>query len=213
MTMWTNHAKDYFFAPKLSELTSHGAPALTLPIADTENWLLDFALETVVGRQIPDPDRQLYWTLIRRAQAAAAEYELGRQSLTEFFAPRPSLALRPYFGALRHFELCVALGYQGWMVVRQLTPNRPKLFEKGDGSEYDRMNHVYNAWRHADGFILQGECPPDSTLPVWITNDGLESARARISFAELRDMVQALARIVEMIIRPRPLGTSGSGAP
>jgi hypothetical protein len=50
---------------------------------------------------------------------------------------------------LRHLESCIASLWQGLEFSRRALDT--KLFEKGDGSVYERLNWLYNVGRHSIG--------------------------------------------------------------
>ena len=69
------------------------------------------------------------------------------------------------------------------------TASDTKFFEKGDGSAGERLSLLYNDSKHMDRMIDGGKIPTDATAAIWITNHGLESSRATLSFDELIENV------------------------
>jgi hypothetical protein len=206
----TNYARDRFIAPKLSALTTCGAKPLRLDVSGTDAWLPDFVLNTAFRFTVAEPQRQLMFTLLRRVDGALSEYEAGRQALVTYFERRVHSGIQLYSRALLHFEVCVALTYQAWCLIRQLLPSQPRLFDKNDGSEFDRLNRLYNVWRHADERIASGQHAPESTLPLWFVNEGLESRDGQITFDELAEMLVSLHRIAGHVSEIQPAEDTSS---
>ena len=192
---WTNYAKDRFLAPKLSQLTHCGARQLTVTPEESSGWLAGFVLNSAFRVTIADPIRQVMFSYLRRVDGAVLEYTRGQQGLESYVASTNGGITR-YSRCLHAFEAAVAMTYQAYRLSQQLIPNKPPLFKKGDGSVLDRMQGVYNAGKHADILIANGNrFAPDSTLPVWITNEALESKECSLSFTELADEIEMLGRI------------------
>jgi hypothetical protein len=108
----------------------------------------------------------------------------------------------------------VAATDQGYLLIRQLHPERPSLFERNDGTELQRLDRVYNASKHADEYIANGNrFAPGRTLTVWLLNEGLECNAGTLSFRELADSVELLARAAEQLSSTAPASGAPSDAP
>jgi hypothetical protein len=66
---------------------------------------------------------------------------------------------------------------------------RYRLFEKDDGSKEQRLNAIYNSWKHCDSRVADGELPVNGSLPVWLVKSGIRSNQCELSFPELREMI------------------------
>jgi hypothetical protein len=130
----------------------------------------------------------LAFILVRRAEAALDEWELACSAAAQDVR-RPS----GYFKLLRHLESCIAALWQGLEFSRRAIG--AKLFEKGDGSVYERLNWLYNVGRQFDPQTLTS----GDLHRLWITNDGLHSREHSITFVELRDALKFLAGMVDKI--------------
>lgn len=199
--MWTDHAKDTFFAPGLSALTTSGAEPIVLE-ADSEHWLDDYILNTTLRFAVEAPKRQIMFELIRKADWARREYESGRVELQAYFDEGRPTRLRRYSRALSHFEACLAGLWQGWSLARAVIPGAPKLFTPKDDTEFERVNALYNASKHADQMIADGRHAPDGTLQMWFTNVGLQGIEKAVSFRELKDLTESLCRVASYVSNP-----------
>jgi hypothetical protein len=63
-----------------------------------------------------------------------------------------------------------------------------------------RLNSLYNTSKHMADRIRNGKIPPEATSGIWLTNTGLESKEAVLSFDELVELLSALANDAEGII-------------
>lgn len=193
------YALDNFFAPKLSSLTQCGAPLL-LP---DEKWLGKFILRSIFEVRLGSKTRAFAFNFMRRAEAATGTYRAARASLVEYLAAPPT-EFSPYFSALSLFEVCIAQCYQAYELFAK-SINEP-LFTKGGGSRLfdtgaalERMHDVYVDSKHMDQMISGDKLPLEATTTVWITNDGLESARSYLSFADLHELLKDLHRVAELL--------------
>lgn len=203
--MWSNYAKDRFLAPKLSQLTACKAPVLGVAPTASAAWLPGFVFTSALRVTIGEPQRQLIFNFLRRVDTAILEYTRGQDALMAYFNAAEHSGITQYSRCLYAFEAAIAMTYQAYLLVRQLLPNKPALFTKKDGSELQRLDRVYNASRHADEYIANGgRYAPDSTLTVWLVNGGLECEAATITFAELAEAIESLARVANELMKIEP---------
>ena len=74
------------------------------------------------------------------------------------------------------------------------------LFEGKDGSPLSRLNLIYNASKHQ----LAG-----TDQPTWITNDGIESSNAKLSFLEMEELLCWCGRIATTLTSTNGKGEQG----
>lgn len=67
------------------------------------------------------------------------------------------------------------------------------LFEPNDGSVLQRLCLLYNRSKHVNHAINAGQLAADSTLPVWLTNDGLRCVDGHLTFEEMAEILEELA--------------------
>jgi hypothetical protein len=80
-----------------------------------------------------------------------------------------------------------------------MTASGKKFFVRDDRSEVDRLQKLYVDSKHMDRMIDGGKIPTEATAAVWITNHGLESSRAALSFEELIEMLLDMSRFAEKL--------------
>jgi hypothetical protein len=190
----SDYALDTFVVHKLSKLTICGA----VEIPTYANYVSTFILNQLTGvRGDSEPQyRAFAFNFLRRTEGALTAYRIGRGAILEYLQT-PREILSPYFLALLNFEVCVSQCYQGLELIRRRTGK--KFFEEGDNSDGERMWKLYNASKHAEAKIVQGQIPREATTTVWITNEGLECSETLLSFQDLKVTLLAMSRAAEQI--------------
>ena len=169
--------------------------------SQSDHWVSNFVLNSIFVLSVEPKPKQYVLFFLRRAEAAFREYESARRALCDYLSGERR-RVSVYFKALFHLETCIA---QMWQVYDQtmsfgkrVTGEKKKFYEPGDGSVYERLNKLYNDSRYAGDNI-----PEDSTLPVWLTNTGIEAKETSISFAELADLLSEIGDWADTISNPR----------
>jgi hypothetical protein len=178
----TNYSLDNFVEHKLSLLTECGARE----IPTYANWLNAFILNSVVRGGLSGKPRAYSFNFLRRAEGALSAYREARFALIEYLET-PRNVLSPYFRALLNFEVCISQCCQGYELLA--TASGEKFFERNDKSEAERLHSLYVDSKHMGDMIDGGKIPTEATAALWITNHGLESSRATLSFDELAEML------------------------
>ena len=81
---------------------------------------------------------------------------------------------------------------------------KKKRFEASFQSKLDRVRKIYNASKHMDQRIRNGELPEKGTCAIWITNNGIECNNAAITFVELKDILIGLSKLANKISNLTP---------
>jgi len=184
----TNYFLDNFVAHKLSLLTECGARE----IPTYANWLNTFILNSMFRGGLSAKPRAYVFNFLRRAEVALSAYREARIALIEYLET-PRNVLSPYFRALLNFEVCISQCCQGYELLA--TASGEKFFERNDKSEAERLHSLYVDSKHVDDMIDGGKIPTEATAALWITNHGLESSRATLSFDELAEMLLNMGRL------------------
>ena len=72
-------------------------------------------------------------------------------------------------------------------------------FEKNDGSNYQRLWDIANQIKHTASCVASGQCTEKDTIPLWLSNQGLESFGIYISFTEASVVLTDIAKLAEQI--------------
>jgi hypothetical protein len=224
-------AKDKFIAPKISRLAAPAVPDISAEWGHLLNaFILNFDLALVLSNK----HRQLLFNVIRKADDAFEEYCRAASSLKDYVAAR-GVTLSHYFSAIRHFEHCLAHLYQAVCCMNALTDTwgGEKQFNRGDGSILERVHIIHTDIKHMDERFEKGafgdansfalfatksdgtktiandDAAGIANVPMWLTDDGLECAKAAITYrelaqeiCELRQEAKNLARITPNVKKP-----------
>ena len=194
----TNYFVDTIVAYKMSEITKCDSPDME---SEDKKWLNRFLLNAVFGVTIEPKQKSHLFNFVRRVEGSFSAYHEARNSLIEHVAT-PNNKIFPYFRSLLNFEICISQLYQGIELLCQLTGNQ--AFDKGSNCEYERLHNIYIDSKHMDKMIEGGKLPDGAMCAVWITNEGLESARSKISFKELTSLMRCMANIAEQAATLKP---------
>ena len=194
---FSNYFLDTHFAHKISSLTECNAPDLS---SEKYNWINLFLLNAAVIT-FPGKDKALLFNFVRRVDGAYTTYNLARTALIEYIST-PQNTISPYFRALFHYEVCIAQIYQGTELLCKA--NETDVFKKGDGSLLERVRKIYVDSKHMDKMIVGGKTPKAATTAVWLTNEGIETAHASITYDELADLLRDLNNIAKQVSQIRP---------
>ncbi|MGE0827264.1 MAG: hypothetical protein AB7G75_30040 [Candidatus Binatia bacterium] len=189
----TNYALNQIISHKRSELNEARAKSIAPELTDFQHWFANFPLNAMFGRRTRlNP---ITWLFVRRAHDCLEDYEEACKLLEQAATDRGSIS---YFRTLRRFENCLGFVYQSLTLL--VTLDHPKLFKRGDGSVYERINRIYNTGRHYDPRKL----PNGYLHALWLENEGIygidESGETSVSFEELREQVLELGQFAKSIV-------------
>jgi hypothetical protein len=213
-------AKDQFIAPKISELLAPNLPDIS---SKRQNPINDFILNDHLSLVLTSRMRQACFNFIQNAEAAFDEYCAARTSLLGYL-PTKDRTVAPYFATLRHFEHCLAHLYQAVDRINVISKliGKERQFEPNDGSVLARVLILHNHVKHMDQMYrevairdeisfklfatrsdgsksIPHEIKDVASVPIWITNVGLECRRASLTYSELAEEVMSvLDEAVEM---------------
>jgi hypothetical protein len=188
----TLYALDNFVAQDLSQLTECRPTPIEPDFPDYKTWLNSFVLTRIFRVPLEQNKAALAFALIRRAEAAISDYEEARTDLASLATEK---SISAYFRCLRKFESAVTALYQAFDFARKALGM--KLFEKGGGSPYDRLNWIYNKTKHGNPEKL----PQGHLHAVWLRNEGLFTDEASLAFHELEDMIHQVGRIADKLAK------------
>jgi hypothetical protein len=191
----TNYASDKFVARDFSKFTAHGLQPIAPKFDQAPHWLENCILNSIFGSPIADEPKPLLFTIIRRAEHALREYELAREWLDAFITKERSVSA--YFLAMSHLETALSCSYQAFDLARKAV--NQKLFEKGDGSIFERLNRIYSVIKHLEALSLQ----PGQLHLLWFTNDGLSASVAVLTFTEIMEIIEDISRLAQKLSKLR----------
>lgn len=197
----SNFAKDRYVAPGMSTFTKADIPDMSAHKDQQTFWTLNFILSSMLRVKVPDQRRRLILTFLRRTEAAFDEYALARSATLDYL-DEPS-RVSAYLRALRHWEVFLSQAWQACSLFMKLSSQ--EIFRKGDGSPYERLNMAHNTSKHSDSRSEAGLIPAESTMPLWLTNEGIACKRVCLAYCELRDILAELALLADRLSNPQPI--------
>jgi hypothetical protein len=183
----SNYALDTYVAQEMSALTECSALPLGPDFPAADQWFSHFTMTRLFKIDFSHETVTSTFAVMRRALAAMRSFDAGIASVKIFVSERK---IGAYFDALDSFEASLSSAYQGLVFASKRIGEN--LFDKGDGSEVERMNHVYNTSRHYDP---AKDLLPDHLHAVWLKNDGLHSKADAVTFQELRKWLHVLCKV------------------
>lgn len=189
----SNYALDTYVAQEMSALTECTVGPLGPEFPDADQWLGQFTLTRLFKIDFSHETVTSTFAVMRRALSAMRSFDAGIAALNAFVSERK---IGIYFDALGSFEASLSSAYQGLVFAGKRIGE--DLFDKGDGSEVERMNHLYNTSRHYDP---AKDLLPDHLHAVWLRNDGLHSKTDTLTFHEIRKWVHVLCKISAAIAK------------
>jgi hypothetical protein len=189
---YAGHLLDKYGAPKLSELTTCNAPALEEP----PNYLGSFVLNSIFLVAYPELLGRLVLIFGRRVIHAVNEYRTGRELLFSYLEQLKQtnshflLAMR----ATTYFEHCIASLCQAAALLGRIQETvQPDLQVAEKDEREERLIRIWNRSKHFDEDIVAKKLAnADITAPVWLTNEGISSEKASVTFDELHSVLSSL---------------------
>jgi len=189
---FSNYSLDTFIAYRLSELTACSAPA----IESDANWLNTFILSCAFRFQLPPKTRAYIFNFIRRVEGATSAYRMAVESIEKYLIT-PQNVFSPYFQALSHIEICISQCYQALELLSRASGE--PIFAPGEGSREESLHIVYIDSKHMDRMIHGDKLPGEAPSGVWLTNDGVASARGSLSFVDLNALLTNIHSLAEKL--------------
>lgn len=191
------------YAPGISEFTSCNAPDISASHPEAAHWLVNHFLNSMFRAEYKNKVRQYAINQIYRAQAAFSDYHEARTLTSEFLSKgspdNPSS--RTYFRAVSRWESCL-LNVQIFIDVMNKMKKDFKdesVFKEGDGSPEQRAYTVANTVKHWGTEIFAGRHQEGDTVPLWLTNSGLKTRVAEITYVELANLVSEVATVANQM--------------
>lgn len=193
MVSWSSHVTDTYFAPEMSKFTAAEIRDMTQLDREQEHWLSNFLLNNVFRGRLGSPLRQQVFNFLRHSHSAFTDYELARVATMRFLDDRERV--RSYLSGVGHWEDFLTHTWQANLLLsKAFMPDvKEPMFQSGDGSVNQRLHSLHTRAKHSDAAIARGDFPGESPLVVWLTNEGLKSVDASLTFSEAAEELEALA--------------------
>jgi hypothetical protein len=200
---WSSAILNEYIAPGVSTFTAAEVPDLTDRHSQAPHWLANHFLNSVLRAAYGPGFRQAALGYLRRAHHAFRSYHDARRLTLAFVqGHEPGVPrLREYYDAVAAWETFVLQCSMAYDLFRWLNQGQG-AFEKGDGSKEQRLYRMANQIKHVPSCIDSGQCTANDTIPLWLTNEGLNSFGLSVSFAEAGELLSDLARVADDLQDP-----------
>jgi hypothetical protein len=197
---------DSFIAPEISRFDRFHAPDLVTAHPEAPHWLSNHFLNSVFRGKFQNKIRQYAVNQLYRAQVSFADYhqavDLTKTFLSKGTPHNPSV--KAYFRALARWESCM-LNVQIFAdVVNKMRVDLgdDPVFEKDDGTPEQRAYEIANTIKHFGKDVHSGRHRETDTVPMWLTNEGLQTRTHQLLYQELADLISAIATIADHLQDP-----------
>jgi hypothetical protein len=187
------------YAPGIATFTACDAPDITGQHPQAPHWLANHFLNSLLRSEYKNKYRQFAINQIYRAQTAFADYHEARNLTQEFLAKgnpnNPSS--RSYFHSVARWESCLLNLHIFIDVMNKMKRDTgdEAVFKEGDGTPEQRAYSMANTVKHWGADILAGRHEEADTVPLWLTNLGLNTRSNEITYAELAALVSQIAEV------------------
>jgi hypothetical protein len=210
---WNPDIINQRIAPGISGFTGAEISDLSGEFAGVEHWVTNHFLNSVFRAGFKDRWRQVVIAFIRRAQNTFNEYAAARSATYVYLNGNQPLnpKFTKYYDAVSKWENCVlqlsmAIDLFKWLNQKE------GAFEKGDGSKEQRLYSIANHIKHTSSCVESGQCEEIHSIPLWLSNEGIESYGISVTFREVAEVVRDIAKLAEEYCDPYSLKEQSNNA-
>ena len=191
---------DKLIATDASQFTEASIPDMSLYDDQCTHWVANLFLNSLFSGY-KYPYSAYFYNFLRRSQHAFAEYAIARDMSLRYIS-EGSQSPQGYAAALFHWEIFLG---QSWHAnkILQTAVKLGKLYEKGDQSTEEKLNKLYTRMKHVESRIENGQLPEGATVPVWLTNSGLQSLDTSMTYVEMAEAQKKLSEWASILQNPK----------
>ena len=206
MVSYNTNLLNGYLAPGISEFTACDVPDISAKFPEASHWLANHFLNSVFRGAFNNKYRQYAVNQTFRAQVAFADYHEARALTAEFLIKgKPdNPAIHTYFRAVARWESCL-LNLQIFIDVMnkmKLDLKGERVFNENDGTLEERAYEIANKVKHWGSDVYKNKHKEEDTIPMWLTNAGLETRSHVITFYELASLVSEIASVADELQDP-----------
>lgn len=195
---WNPELLDQVLAPGISTFTVADIQDLSAEFPQAPHWMSNHFLNSALGARWSGPLRIHVVTGLLRAQLAFVAYHDARLLSAEYLkghnphTPR----VKRYFELVGKWESCVH-NLQMFIEAFNKFAAPSKAYEAGDNSSEERLCKLANDIKHL------GRAPKEEhSIPMWLTNTGLQSIQSAVSYPEVAKMIRVTSAFAERLQHP-----------
>lgn len=212
MVSWNSEILEKHIAPGISDFTEAKIPDLCDDYDQAEYWLTNHFLNNALRTSFKPPIKQYVQNYIFRAEVLFRLYHEARDVTLDYLEgndPRNPRVSR-YYKAISIWETVFLNWAVAFDLIIKLNDNK-NIFVKGEGSKEEKAHEIQNEIKHCGGSIFGGHWTETSTIPIWLTNNGISSHNYKISFSELSELVAEVAKFTSELQDPLSFAESNKG--
>lgn len=187
-------------APGFLEFTQASIEDLRERHPEARHWIANHFLNSVLRGRFRREMKPMVLNILYRAQAAFHAYHEAREQTLEFIAGAGSPGIALYFGGLAQWEAAVLHTQIAQEIIVKMT-GQP-MFSKNDGGDDDRLWKLAGRIKHSGRDMASGEHDERYAVPIWLTNEGLQSRTAGLTWTEITTHVDGLACLADTLQDP-----------
>lgn len=194
---------DEFVAPGFSQINQALIPDLRIQFGDAPNWIINYFLNSVARGQYAPGFRQLVLGFLRRTSSAFTAYHMARDVTLELVQLQVagSQPIRKYYAAVDAWE-GFALQVSMALELYKSMNDGNAAFQSSDGSPEYRLHKIGNQIKHAPDYVNSGRHVQEDTLPLWLSNNGLESFGRSVTYAEAAAILTDMSNLAALVQDP-----------
>jgi hypothetical protein len=189
-----------YFAPGIDGVTPQNIKDLNSEISDSK-WLENHFLNSIFGPNFNQVGRARFAILAFRAKTALVAYDRAKSACASFVeksvSGNPATTL--YFEAVGQWETVILNLHHAADIVKYMAG---ASFDEDE--DVKKIRAISNRIKHVAEDIHGGK-HTDLTIPMWLTENGLKTSDAEISFDDVSECLLSLVKIIDELQNPRLL--------
>ena len=200
---WSSGVLNSYVSPRFMDFRTAVIPDFTDRFPEAPHWMVNFFLNSVLrARYKPGIQQAVLGYLRRSHHAFTAYHDARRQTLTFLEGHNPhNPKLRAYYDTVAAWE-AFALQTSMALDLSRWINKGDGAFKKNDGSKEQRLYSMANQVKHVGKCIESGQCTEEDTLPLWLSNAGLESFGIRVTYSEAAEILADVATLADRLQDP-----------
>ena len=199
MVQFASHVLDELIAPGASTFVRADIPDMSAFHRESKHWVANFFLNSLLRGQWKPPHNAYLYNYFRRAEGAFREHALARTATLDYVSSGRQSPSR-YSLAIFHWEIFLGQAWHAFKLLEKAFGF--VLYTQGVSSVEERLNQLYNQMKHVESRIAAGQMLPGATVPVWMTNEGLASVDAQLSWKETAEVLKEVAKWADVFVDP-----------
>jgi hypothetical protein len=191
-------------SPGITQFTDADIPELTSEFPEAAHWLGNHFLNNAFRGAFDDQARQVVLGYLRRAHHAFEAYHQAREATLRYLnGNQPdNPRIQAYYDAVALWETFALQTNMALDLIRWMGDGTG-VFSENDGSSEFRLYSMANQVKHVASCVRSGQCGPNESVPLWLTNTGLRSYSHSLSYAEAADVLRRMAELADQLQDPR----------